>query len=148
MNLIKFERPRQHRAITNVFDDFFGRSFPEIFNHEVSFNSPSTNIREDETGYTIELAAPGLNKDDFNIKVEKDQLIISSESKNETEETSKNGKYTRREFNYSSFRKSFHLNEKIDSEKINAAYENGVLNIRLEKREEAKTKEPITINIQ
>lgn len=148
MNRIKFARPRHQKSIGHVFDDIFNKSFSDILGADFTLNAPSTNISEDDNGFTIELAVPGLNKEDFNIKVEKDQLIVSSEKKTEENESDEKRKYTKREFNYSAFRKSFHINEKIDSENIDARYENGVLSLRLNKKEEAKEKAPRNIVIK
>jgi len=100
----------------------------------------------------VHLAAPGLQKEDFEIKVEKDQLIVkvTKENKVNDEDNCKENdelKFRRREFNYNSFKKSFHLPKTIDSEAIGAAYEDGILKITLNKKEEAKEKAPRTITI-
>jgi HSP20 family protein len=91
------------------------------------------------------MAAPGLTKEDFKINVENDVLTVSNEKKTETSE--KNEKYTRKEFSYSSFLRSFTLPEIVDMEKINAGYENGILTLTLPKKEEAKPKSPREIKI-
>ena len=97
--------------------------------------------------YTSQLAAPGLQKSDFNINIENDYLVISAEKKTEKEETGNEGKFTRREFNYSSFKRSFQLDENINREGIAASYENGVLSITLPKKEET-WKKPGTTTIE
>ncbi len=101
---------------------------------------PAVNVKETENNFSIELAAPGLKKEDFNVSYENGHLIISSEKKNEIEE--KDGeKITRREFNYQSFKRSFTVSEKVvDSEKIEADYKDGILHISIPKREEVKPK--------
>ena len=97
---------------------------------------PHVNILETATHYQIELAAPGLNKEDFKIELKKDQLSIWAEKKSAQTENQKD--YTRKEFEYFSFARSFVLPEGIDSEKINAEYVNGILNITIGKKEQAK----------
>ena len=101
-------------------------------------NVPAVNIKETDTSFGIELAAPGKKKEDFNIEIDHNVLTISSEEKTEKEET--DGKYTRKEFSYSSFRRAFTLPETVNTESINATYENGVLYVALPKREEALPK--------
>lgn len=129
---------RPTRSFANVFDTFFNEdmlNFPTKVNHWKN-SSPSVNIKETEENFSLELAAPGLTKEDFNLELNEDILTISSEKKVENEETKDN--YTRREFSYQSFKRSFSLPESVDSANINAKYENGILNIVLPKKEEAK----------
>jgi HSP20 family protein len=99
---------------------------------------PSVNIREDEKFFNLELAVPGIDKKDLKIDINEDVLTISSESKNETEE-SKEG-YKRKEFSYSSFCRSFYIPENVNRDKIEANYKDGILNVSLPKQEEEKTK--------
>ncbi|MEN8225542.1 MAG: Hsp20/alpha crystallin family protein [Bacteroidota bacterium] len=109
------------------------------YNHtSCNYNRPSANIIENEKDFSIELAVPGMNKEDFSIKLEDDVLTISVEQKEMTEGKEKN--YTRREFRYDSFSRSFSLPEVVNQEKIKADYKNGVLSVTLPKSEEAKIK--------
>jgi len=151
MNRIKFNRPAHKNNFATVLDDFFNTNFGDIIDNDFSRKSPGINIKESENAFIIELAAPGLKKENFNIHIEKDQLIISSKNEhneeNKAEENSENVKYKRREFNYSNFKKSFHLNKDIDITKIDAKYDAGILTVSLEKREEAKAHEPRTITV-
>jgi len=128
-------------------DDFFNRDLPTVFSQ--NFNSglslPKVNIRETADEYFVEMAVPGMKKSDFKIELDNHVLLISTETKEENEEKGDN--YTRREFGYSSFRRSFNLPETIDAEKIKAEYTDGILNVHLPKREEAKQKPPRNINI-
>lgn len=110
-------------------------------------NLPAVNLKETETNYAIELAAPGKKKEDFNIEIDHNVLSISSESKNQNEEKDNSGKYTRREFNYSAFRRTFTLPESVNLEDINATYENGVLHVTLPKKQEALPKPKRLIEI-
>lgn len=130
-------------TFSSIFDDFFTNDWG-LKNSPLA-TVPAVNIREDENAFTVELAAPGKNKEDFNINLDHNVLTISSESKNEKEE--KNANYTRREFSYSSFQRSFVLPNSVDSDKISASYENGVLHITIPKKEEAKKKPVRTIEI-
>jgi HSP20 family protein len=135
-------------SFSNVMDEFFNKSFPEAFNTDINFNSPSTNIKETDNGYSIEMAIPGVDKDKIDIRLEKDQLVIESTQSSETVEDNEDTNYHMRQFNYSSFRKSFYINNKIDPTKIDAEYKDGILYINLEKRDEAKIKEPRNIEIK
>ena len=146
MNLVKFDpmRPAFRRSL---LDDFFNNSFTNVVGSDFVRNMPSVNVTESEDGFNIELAAPGLNKDDFKITIEKHRLLISSE-KESNEEVTEN-KYRRREFNYSSFTRSFHLPKTIDRDKISAEYENGVLVLELPKKAEIlKEEQGRTIEIK
>jgi HSP20 family protein len=103
----------------------------------MNMNVPAVNIKETDTSYVVELAAPGKRKEDFNIELEDNVLTISTEAKSENEEKDNAGKYTRREFSYSSFKRAFTLPDTVNDFEINASYENGVLHITLPKKEEA-----------
>lgn len=106
---------------------------------------PAVNIKENETGYHLELAIPGKNKEDFKVEVDKDVLTISMETKTEDEKTGDN--YTRKEFSYTSFKRSFTLPETVDSEKIKASYKDGILSFSLPKKDEALPKPKRMIEI-
>ncbi len=106
---------------------------------------PAVNIKENEMGYLLELAIPGKNRNDFNVEVDKDVLTISMETKTENEKTDE--KYTRKEFSYTSFKRSFTLPETVDSEKIKASYKDGILSFDLPKKEEALPKPKRMIEI-
>ena len=123
----------------SVFDDFF-KPWNEWFDNGGllgrAMNVPAVNITEQKNDYLVSLAAPGLKKDDFKIDVDGNMLTISSEKEETKEEKDK--KFTRKEYNYSSFSRSFTLPEEINKEKIEAKYEDGVLKISLPRKEEAK----------
>jgi HSP20 family protein len=123
----------------SVFDNFF-KPWNEWFDNDgliaSAMNVPAVNITENKDSYNVSLAAPGLKKDDFNIAVDGNMLTISSEKEENKEETDK--KFTRKEYSYSSFSRSFTLPEEINKEHIEAKYEDGVLNISLPRKEEAK----------
>lgn len=113
----------------------------------MNMNVPAVNIKETDTSYVVELAAPGKRKEDFNIELEDNVLTISTEAKSENEEKDNEGKYTRREFSYSSFKRAFTLPDTVNDFEINANYENGVLHITLPKKEEALPRPKRTIEI-
>ncbi len=106
---------------------------------------PAVNIREKETAFELELAIPGKKKEDFNVEIDKDVLTISMEPKAEDETVKE--RFTRKEFNYTSFKRSFTLPETVDSDKIKASYENGILAFMLPKKEEALPKPKRLIKI-
>jgi len=99
---------------------------------------PAVNVKESDKGFEIEVAAPGLAKKDFNIKVENRMLTISSEKKEETEEKEKD--YTRKEFSYASFSRTFALPESVNEEDVKAQYTDGVLRLNLSKKALSKEK--------
>lgn len=104
----------------------------------------AVNIREDEKNYFLEFAAPGFEKDEFKINLENQVLTVSAEKKSERKEEAK--EYSRREFSYSSFQRSFNLPESVNEEGIKAEYKNGILNVSIPKKEEeAKSKKEITV---
>ena len=132
-----------------LVDNFFGNDLLDnFFNVNVpTFKGtvPAINIIEGKESYRIEVASPGMKKEDFRIDLENDVLTISSERKADKEE--KDEKYTRREFSYCSFRRSFILPDSTDADKIEATHNNGILNIVIPKKEEAKEKGPRQISI-
>ncbi|UNY97559.1 Hsp20/alpha crystallin family protein [Zhouia spongiae] len=126
----------------------------ELFNNDWyggkevrNFNAPAVNIKENDDSYSLELAAPGLKKEDINVSVDENILSISSEVKTEKEETQEGGRYTRKEFNYSSFRRSFTLPETANEDQIDASYADGVLKVTIPKKEEALPKQKRMISI-
>ena len=122
-----------------VFDDFF-KPWNEWFDNGGllgrAMNVPAVNITEQKDEYLVSLAAPGLKRDDFKLDVYGNMLTISSEKEENMEEKDK--RFTRKEYSYSSFSRSFTLPEEINKEKIEAKYEEGVLKISLPRKEEAK----------
>ncbi len=106
--------------------------------HSCDFNRPAANIIDNEKDFTIELAVPGMAKDDFSLNLEDDILTISVERKEEEVKEDRN--FTRREFRYDEFSRSFSLPDIVDQEKIKADYKNGVLSVMLPKSAEAKVK--------
>lgn len=138
MNTLKFSPARR------MFPSAFLETIPSFF--EDAFNGkdyasfvPSVNVSENEKEWNLEVSAPGFSKEDFKINLEKEVLTIGAEHKAEATKDEKN--YTRREFSYGSFSRSFRIKENtVDVEKIAAAYENGILSISLPKKEVAPEK--------
>ncbi len=130
---------KSNERMPSIFDDFF-KPWNEWFDKGGLsgrvMNVPAVNITEQKNDYLVSLAAPGLKKDDFKIDVDGNMLTISSEKEENKEEKEK--RFTRREYSYSSFSRSFTLPEEINKEKIEAKYEDGVLKISLPRKEEAK----------
>jgi len=191
--LIRFRDGNNFPGPFDAFDDLFGRDFTSFFGRDLSeffhrnpgMAMPAVNIQENENNFQIELAAPGLRKEDFKINVEHNMLTISAEQESRREEApnqpqnqqagnvsagKKRGqeetssgeaqsvaqaqpstamqaqgkqqmqRYTRREFSYSSFQRSFTLPETVDAEKISANYQNGILTVVVPKREKQQTR--------
>jgi len=136
-------------AFPSLFDDFFSREFFNWGNSNFSSTSttvPAVKIKERTEGCKVVVAAPGMEKKDFVITLDGNQLTISSAKQNE--ETKKEENYTRREFSYQSFTRTFQLpKDVVDSEKIIATYENGLLQLTIPKKEEARQKGPKQIAI-
>ena len=135
-------------TVPSFFDDFFTKDGERFnwshTNRKVGLSFPAVNVKEDEDSFEVEVAAPGLNKADFKIELENDVLTISSEK----EKSEADANYTRREFGYASFRRTFSLPEdKVDGEHVKANYADGVLHILLPKKEEAKPKPAKSIEI-
>jgi HSP20 family protein len=131
MNLI---RRTSNPLFPSLLDEFFGSDTPFSGLSNRS-HVPSVNISETDTNFELALAAPGKTRKDFNVELDDHVLTVSSESKHEDE--SKTDQYTRREFRYDNFQRSFRLPETVDTAGIKAKYDNGILTITLPKHEEA-----------
>ncbi len=145
-NIVKTENRRQPATtFGNVVDQVFQNTFSKIFDDgfwgfdgNIPYrNRVPVNIRETDKTYEMELAAPGLQKQDFNLNVSGNVLTISFEEKKDDQEENKKEGWVRREFFHHSFSRSFTLDETVDIEKIEARYENGVLYVQLPKSEKA-----------
>lgn len=127
-----------YNEFPSFFDDVFTKDFLTRSGKRGTFHSvPSVNIKETDKSFELDLAAPGLEKKNFKIELVEDKLVISAQQEVTTEEKNEaNDSFTRKEFNYSSFSRSFVLPEKlVDKESINASYENGILKITIPKKE-------------
>ena len=128
--MIMMPMRRNQNWLPSIFNDFFDNEWME----KANATAPAINVSESENEYKVEVAAPGLTKEDFNIRIdEENNLVISMEKKSESKEEKKDRKYLRREFSYSKFEQTMILPDDVDKEKIGAAVENGVLDITLPK---------------
>lgn len=128
MNLIRFN---QHPTFWNLLNDF--DKDLNYSNNSNKVNTPLVNVINQDNQYVIEVAAPGIKKEDISIKLENNKLVIALESKDEKNE--KNVNYTIKEFGFTSFSKTFFVPKDIEAEKINADYNNGVLSVSIPKKE-------------
>ncbi|MCX3263683.1 MAG: Hsp20/alpha crystallin family protein [Chryseobacterium sp.] len=137
MTLVKFNPEKKNSALLPGFNDIFESVLGDtFFTDRRTASVPAVNISESAEAYQIELAAPGLKKEDFKVSIEKDILSISSQRSEESSSESKT--YNRREYSYSAFTRSFTLPESADADRIHASYTDGVLKMTLPKKEEAK----------
>jgi HSP20 family protein len=144
MSIVRFSN-----QFPSLFDHFFENDLYDWSNRHFSNTDttlPSVNIKESTDEFEVELAAPGLDKSDFNIELNRDILTISSEKKIENE-TKEGQQFARREFSYQSFSRTFTLPNTVDNDKIKAKYENGILRVMIPKKEESKPKPPKQIAI-
>ena len=146
MSLIK---RNEANWLPSVFDDMFKTDWlgGTTNVNSIGTSIPAVNIQESDESFMVAVAAPGKTKEDFNIELDNDVLTISSEEKQENQTTEQNGRFTRKEFSYSNFKRAFGLPETVDSQKISASYNNGVLEIMLPKKEEAKVQAKRMIEI-
>ena len=124
----------------DIFNDFFDNSWME----RTTYTAPTINVIENEKEYDVELAAPGLTKEDFKVHIDADHnLQIEMEKKSENKEGKKHGKYLRREFSYEKFQQMLTLPEDAEAEKIEAKVEHGVLNVRIPKKEKVDVQKAV-----
>jgi HSP20 family protein len=149
MTLIKFKSDAPARPLDRMMNlnEFFNDFFDNSLNADFRKGSvPAVNISETPNFFHLEMAAPGFAKEDFRISVENDVMTVSAEKKTEKEE--KDRKFSRREFSYSSFQRSFTLPETVDAEKIQAQYENGLMTVELPKKEAARPQQARQIAVK
>ena len=145
MSLVRFSN-----QLPSMFDRFFEGDLFDWSNHNFSLTNttlPSVNIKENTGEFKVEVAAPGFDKGDFKLELNHDVLTISSEKQIENE-TKEDEHYSKREFSYQSFTRSFTLPHSADSERIDATYDNGILHVSIPKREETKLKSSRMIEIK
>ena len=123
--------------LPEVFNDFFNTDFMP----KANATAPAINVKESDKGYTVELAAPGMTKEDFNVHInDEGNLIIKMESKQEKKEEDKSTRYLRREFSYTKYEQTLILPDDVEKDKIAAKVENGVLTVELPKQEQQQVK--------
>jgi len=135
-------------SLNQPTNQFYKSEFNKVFNHldimfptksfnNVTYNNiPAVNVKEDEKAFQIAVAAPGLKKEDFKLSLHENRLTISAKQEANTEENTE--KFSRQEFNYTSFQRIFTLPKNVDGEKIDATYTDGILHVGLPKKEEMK----------
>ena len=140
MTLVKFSNGNKSQALSPLFNDVFESFFntDSFVSDRLISRVPAVNIAETESDFHIELAVPGMRKDDFKINLDKNVLSISAETKSENEETNQDKRYNRREYSYNSFVRTFTLPDTADYANISAEYVDGILKVNVAKKEEAR----------
>lgn len=134
--------------VPSLFDDFFRSDFLRWPSLPERMPLPAVNVKETNSAFELELAVPGMKKEDFRIELDNDTLTISCEKENANEEKDKEGNYTRREFSYQSFSRSFRVPENtVLADKISANYKDGILCITVPKSEQSISKAPKQIKV-
>ena len=142
MSLIKIDQDSIFSGLAPLWEDSLSRNIMERAGWRSISNMPAVNIEEKAQAFEVTLAAPGLQRNDFVIELDNGMLTVSSKKKEEHKEQDKKGKYTRREFRYHAFSRSFTLPKAVDADKIQASYTDGILTIHLPKKELEK-KQPV-----
>lgn len=136
---------RTNNWLPSIFNDFFGNEWMENSSRSV----PAINIQQNEKGFMVEVAAPGMTKEDCVVRIDdENNLVISFEKKNEQEEKDKKGAYLRREFSYTQFQRRMVLPQNVEKDKISAKVENGVLTVEIPTVEEENVSTSKLIEIQ
>jgi HSP20 family protein len=142
---------RTNQSLLPTFDNLWKDFFSDdslVANRQRHVNTvPAVNVREEDSQYLIEVAAPGMRREDFQVEVVRDLLTISSKATQAEERQTEAGTYTRREFRYHQFSRSFAMPDAVEHDQISAKYENGVLFVALPKQVDAQTKATRTIDI-
>lgn len=125
------------KSVNNLFDDFLTKDLFDWTDRNfaaLGSNLPSVNLKETDSKIEVEMAAPGMKREDFKVEIDNNTLMISSEKEEEKEETRKKDNFIRKEFNYQSFYRSFYLPENVDENKIEATYKDGILHVIIAKK--------------
>lgn len=136
-----------NNPISLAVDQFLNHNLSDVLGVDLATKRPFANMHEENNQFVLDIAIPGVKKEDINIEVKGDMLKVSAETKQETENEDKENSFIRREFNYSSFERTFRLDETANKEKISAAYDAGVLTLTIAKKEEAVDNGPINIKV-
>ncbi|WP_420149501.1 Hsp20/alpha crystallin family protein [Spirosoma sp.] len=154
MSLVKFNG---NGKLPSLLDEFMGRDMNELFNFNTNWPGitrsqvgtliPAVNIRESTDRYHIEVAAPGMKKEDFTLTLDNGKLTVATQQQHQEEVKDQDGQYTKREFSYHAFARSFWLPDSCAQNRIEARYADGILHIDLPKKEDAIPKAPTQIQI-
>jgi HSP20 family protein len=136
MTLVKFDKEQKNSLVNPFFNDVYSLLNDSFLNEKLATRTPAVNIAENDNQFEVELAVPGLSKEDFKINLDKNVLSVSADKKTET--VDENKKFTKREYSFNSFSRSFTLPESADQSKIEADYSAGILKLTIAKKEEAK----------
>ena len=136
MTLVKFNNGHKNHVVNPFFSDVYSLLNDSVLSDRFAVRTPAVNIAETENEFEVELAVPGLKKEDFKINLEKNVLTVSAEKK--AEQVNENKKFSKREYSYNSFTRSFTLPQSADQNKIEADYTDGILKLTIAKKEEAK----------
>lgn len=147
MTITKWNRPA--RSFPHFMDEFFNVDpFNNLGGRSMASTAPAVNVKETDKAFVVEVAVPGMKKDDINVVVEPNNtLVISSETSDSNEEIEE-GKYTRKEFTYNAFKRSFALPENVHTENVDAKYKDGILMLTIPKMEEAQANLSRTIEVR
>jgi len=137
MTLVKYRPSTMENFFNREIESFFPDRF---YGTNALGQTPAVNVVENKEGFRIEVAAPGLKKEDFKLHLNNNRLTISAQKQSEAAEANKEEKYTRHEFSYRSFQRTFTLPQSVNGEAVEATYTDGILHVSLPKREEAKVK--------
>lgn len=147
MTLLKVNRrPNGIPTVFDMFDEVMNRNFSNNWLAAKGEFIPSVNIKETEKAFMLEFAVPGFNKNDFDVQIENDYITITGKKEESKEENT--DEYTRKEFSFGSFKRSFSLPENINTDNVEAIYENGVLQVGLPKKELKAAPAPKKIEIK
>ena len=145
MNLIKFNPFLPlNVSLGDTFETFFERGLGDFLGSDLVNEMPRANVKLTNGAFEIEVAAPGFSREDFEIKVEENHLIVSAQKKSEIE--TDDGEYRRREFSFGSFSRSFKLDDSINLEEVTAKYEGGILKLHLPQQNKLETQRVIEIS--
>ena len=154
MKLMKSDQRSLLPSFSNIWEDFFRSTIEDFASRGIGASLPAVNIEEKADKFLVHLAVPGMKREDFKIAIDydslrnKDVLDISSEKKEKHEEQDQEGAFTRREFSYQNFSRTFEFDKPIKADEVAAKYEDGILTIHLPKREEARVKPVRQIAVQ
>ena len=147
MTITKWNRPV--RSFPNFMDEFFNVDpFNNVGGRSMASTTPAVNVKETDKAFVLEVAVPGMKKDNINVMVEPNNTLVISSETSASKEEKEEGKYTRKEFTYSAFKRSFALPDNVHAENVNAKYEDGILMLTIPKMQEAQANLSRTIEVK
>lgn len=147
MTITKWNRPV--RTFPTFMDEFFNMDpFTSSGGRTMASTAPAVNVKETDKAFILEVAAPGMKKDDINVVVEPNNTLVISSETSDSNEEKEEGKYTRKEFTYSAFKRSFALPDNVQADSVDAQYNDGILLLTIPKMEEAKANLSRTVEVK